>query len=119
MAKEELVFHKLRGDFNGDGAVSILDFPMVSLGFNHPDAPFYLDLNEDGSLSIFDFPIFKDQFGTNLFYDLGMASPDPVPYIPRRNQVIESQSCSDNYDDLLDGNIYSTGRHTGSQTLTR
>ena len=46
------------GDMNGDGGVSIFDFPSFAYWFGQsvPVAPSYVDFNRDGGISIFPNP---------------------------------------------------------------
>jgi hypothetical protein len=66
-------FYELGGDFNGDGGVTIFDFPTFAYWFsrNVPIAPAYVDLNGDNGITIFDFPYFSNNFGRSL--------TDPTP----------------------------------------
>ncbi len=58
-------FFKLTADWNGEGGVSIFDFPTFAYWFGRPTtrAPEYVDLNQDGGVSIHDFPPFAVNFG--------------------------------------------------------
>ena len=84
----------LVGDFTGEGAVSIFDFPLFTYWFGEqvPTAPAYADLNNDLGISIFDFPLFSDNFGIgltvltavagvqgNLRHEIGESLPQDAP----------------------------------------
>ena len=87
--------YRLNGDFNGDGGVSIFDFPTFAYWFGAtvPRAPEYADLNGDGGVTIFDFPLFAENFGASITppaaFASGPASPFPFEsagYIHQRPQ---------------------------------
>ncbi len=65
--------HQAAGDFNGDGSISIFDFPTFAYWFSlaagpEGPAPLYADLNRDGGVTIFDFPIFAANFGGGVVF---------------------------------------------------
>jgi hypothetical protein len=61
-------FFKLTADWNGDGGVSIFDFPTFAywFGVSTAQAPAYTDLNQDGGVSIHDFTVFAANFGRSI-----------------------------------------------------
>jgi hypothetical protein len=63
-------FHVLIGDWNGDAAVTIFDFPVFSYWFGRsvPTSPSYVDLNGDDGVTIFDFGLFAERFGDSVVY---------------------------------------------------
>ena len=68
-------FFKLKGDFNGDGGVSMLDMPGLLYWFGQtvPEAPSFADLNSDGGVSIPDYAEFVSCLnGSITFPDNGM-----------------------------------------------
>jgi hypothetical protein len=74
-ANAENRFYVLAGDFNGDGAETIFDFPTFAYWFAANTAPDYLDLNDDGGVTIFDFSIFAENFNLMVVLPTGLSSP--------------------------------------------
>lgn len=87
-------FSKVTGDWNGDGGVSIFDFPTFAYWFGKsiPTAPDYVDLNGDAGITIFDFPAFASNFGVGVTFPTAIvttnfaAAPSSLkdPNEPRR-----------------------------------
>lgn len=63
-------FFKLKGDFNGDGGVSMLDMPGLLYWFGQavPQAPSFADLNSDGAVSIRDYAEFIDCLNASITF---------------------------------------------------
>jgi hypothetical protein len=81
-------FYQLTGDWNGDGGVSIFDFPTFSYWFGQslPTAPEYVDINGDQGISIFDFGGFAARFGSSIAYaEPPLAPPALVPSLVHRS----------------------------------
>jgi len=55
---------KPRGDFNCDGVVDLLDFPVFIDGFLGRDMSLKADANGDGVVSLADFERFRETFTT-------------------------------------------------------
>jgi hypothetical protein len=76
-------FYQLGGDFNGDGQVSIFDFPIFAYWFGtdvaDQGAPSYADLNADGGITIFDFAVFAARFSTEIV-DPSQLTGENVPH---------------------------------------
>lgn len=47
----------LRGDFNDDCRVNIIDFSIMAYWYNRPNPPTVIDLNGDGKINLIDFSI--------------------------------------------------------------
>lgn len=76
-------FFKLKGDFNGDGGVSVFDMPTLNYwyGQDWTVAPRYADLNGDYAISIGDFPVFSAQFGRSIVFPTEGAAILSTPVV--------------------------------------
>ena len=59
-------FNVLYGDFNDDGAVSIVDAILIRNLFNSHGYSIFADLNGDGVVDVTDYNICWAQIGTHL-----------------------------------------------------
>jgi hypothetical protein len=67
--------YRVAGDWNGDGAATIFDFPTLAYWFGRstPTAPEYVDLNNDLGISIFDFGLFAEAFNNQVHFAAGLG----------------------------------------------
>ena len=69
----------LRGDWNGSGSVTALDFATFRYWFGSesntaPFAPAYVDTNNSGGVTVLDFAAFRNNFGTGISFPGELAS---------------------------------------------
>jgi hypothetical protein len=87
--------YQLGGEWNGDGGVTIFDFPTVAYWFGQPSgrAPIYVDLNQDTGVTIFDFALFAGNFGRQMVFDpsplLVQVKPPDNPSSPTEDHSLE------------------------------
>ena len=84
-------FYVLRADWNGDGSVTVFDFPTFAywFGVSTQLAPEYVDLNRDAGVSIFDLAAFAGMFSSSVQFPVARSTSRQLDSNRLGGQVVQ------------------------------